>query len=120
MSRVRQYQYYLPVLCKAHAASAVHRALGITQLIALYTKLDTQFLPEPVNLRKTIAQVALADSERMQQGEVVVESYGPDVLIKANEELLFRCSIICCSTATKLLLNVPTLQSRLTGKLYPE
>jgi signal transduction histidine kinase len=61
-------------------SSAVSRAIGITQLITQYTKLESERIPEKVDLPGAIRAAFAAHRQMLDQQEVKVTVSGPDSL----------------------------------------
>ncbi|MEW6051339.1 MAG: HAMP domain-containing sensor histidine kinase [Candidatus Zixiibacteriota bacterium] len=58
------------------AVEAVARAIGVTELISQYTKLDTEAALETVDLCKVVAEVFQANHMRIQEQQVAIEMPG--------------------------------------------
>jgi signal transduction histidine kinase len=72
------------------AAEAVSRAIGITRLISQYTKLDSEYLPEAVDVAKTVDDVIKANGQRIEEAGVEVRVTGSrEARVKANGKQLF-------------------------------
>ncbi|MBK7141930.1 MAG: HAMP domain-containing histidine kinase [bacterium] len=61
-------------------SSAVSRAIGITQLITQYTKLESERIPEQVDLPGAVRAAFAAHRQMLDQQGVIVSVSGPDSL----------------------------------------
>jgi len=69
---------------------SIIRAVELTQLISLYTKLDAVRLPEPVNLGNLVHQVVDAKQVILVDRGIDVQIEGPpDVVVKSNSSQLY-------------------------------
>ncbi len=79
--------------------SAVVRAVDITRQITQYTKLDSEYYPEPVNLQQVVASALKANRVRIEDSNVNVKTTGDAAIsVAANVKQLY-------SVFNNLLLN---------------
>ncbi len=72
------------------ASEAVTRAIRITQLISLYTKLDSEYLPERVEVARVVGEVIQSNRERVQDMGFALEVNGPEGLwVECNAQQLY-------------------------------
>ena len=72
------------------ADMSLTRALDITSLILQYTKLDTERMPEPVELSSVVREVVVNNDLRIsEEGVDVRYANGPAVTVESNEKQLY-------------------------------
>ncbi|HVP07242.1 MAG TPA: HAMP domain-containing sensor histidine kinase, partial [Candidatus Acidoferrum sp.] len=72
------------------ASEAVSRAIRITQLISLYTKLDSEYLPERVEVARVVAEAVRANRERAQDQGIAIQVDGPaGLFVEINAQQFF-------------------------------
>ncbi len=72
------------------ADEAIARAIETTELISLYTRLDSEYLPESVTLRDVIREVVEANRIRIEDQNVKVEvNFDTDAIVESNRQQIF-------------------------------
>lgn len=79
--------------------ASVVRAVRITNLISQYTKLDSQYVPEKVDLSAVVAEVISANQSVIEREHVTVTANGPAGIFIVGNKTQFGIVI------TNLLLN---------------
>ena len=79
--------------------TAVSRAVSITEEIAVYTKLDTEYAPENVSVKQVVEELVHSHSELLAEKGVNFSVNGPDdCTVQSNRRQLWR-------VLTNLLMN---------------
>ncbi len=70
--------------------SSTNRAIDMTELISQYTKIDSEYLPEQVNISKVINEVIESNLSRLKEQNVTLKSEtDTNIVIESNYQQLY-------------------------------